>query len=171
MDFSKIVKSENSLFNRIVQIGVAVKDIDKTLEVYKNAFGWEAFAFADTPDGIKLYRGEVEDFSVRMAFIRFEHIEIELCMPTRGKNVWQDFIDARGEGIHHILFDVPDFEKAKKFLESKGIMMVQTGPSARYPGGRWAYFDATEQLGHYIEIFNPSELGYDCMALPKESNL
>ncbi|MGM9662168.1 MAG: VOC family protein [Oscillospiraceae bacterium] len=149
----------------MVQIGIVVRDIDRTLETLKAVFGWEAYAFADTPEGEKLYYGEVEDFSVRMAFVRFEHIEIELLQPTRGRNVWQDYLDTHGEGLHHILFDVNDFERAKAALEAQGIMMVQTGPSARYPGARWAYFDAMQQLGYYIECFNPSEFGYDSMAL------
>ena len=161
MDITKIVTPDNSLFHKMVQIGIVVKDMEKSLAVMKNAFGWEPYSFADTPDGVKLYHGEPEDFCVHMAFIRFAHIEIEMLQPTSGRNVWQDYLDERGEGLHHILFDVNDFEKAKAALESQGIMMVQTGPSARYPGARWAYFDATKTLGYYIEIFNPSEFGYE----------
>lgn len=164
MDISKIVSPDNSLFHKMVQIGIVVKDLEKTVQMMKSVFGWEVFSYADTPTGTKLYYGKEEDFSVRMAFIRFEHIEIELLQPTRGRNVWQDYLDRFGEGIHHILFDVNNFEKAKTCLESQGIMMVQTGPSARYPGAKWAYFDATEQLGYYVECFNPSEFGYDISA-------
>lgn len=160
MDISKIVTSDNSLFHRMVQIGIVVSDMDRTLGIMKSAFGWEPDSFADTPPGEKLYYGKVENFSVHMAFIRFGNIEIELLYPTGGKSVWQDYLDTRGEGIHHILFDVENFERAKAALEAQGIMMVQTGPSARYPGAKWAYFDATDKLGYYVEIFNPSEFGY-----------
>ncbi len=158
----KIVSPENSLFHKMVQIGIVVRDMDKTLATLKSAFGWEPYSFADTPKGEKLYYGKVEDFCVHMAFVRFSNIEIELLHPTKGKNVWQDYLDTHGEGLHHILFDVNNFALAKANLEQQGIMMVQTGPSARYEGARWAYFDATKTLGYYIEIFNPSELGYTC---------
>lgn len=161
MDITKIVTPDNSLFNKMVQIGIVVKDMNKTLATFKSAFGWEPYSFADTPVGEKLYYGKVEDFSVHMAFVRFDNIEIELLEPTRGRNVWQDYLDTHGQGLHHILFDVNNFEQAKSALEEQGIMMVQTGPSARYPGAKWAYFDAMQSLGYYIEIFNPSEFGYE----------
>lgn len=163
MDLSKIVTPDNSMFHKMVQIGIVVQDMEQTLQMLESTFGWEPYAFADTPSGEKLYYGKVEDFSVRMAFIRFQHIEIELLQPTRGKSVWKDYLEHHGPGLHHILFDVNNFEKAKQALEAQGIMMVQTGPSARFEGARWAYFDATKQLGYYIECFNPSEFGYDSM--------
>lgn len=162
MELSKIVTPDNCLFHKLVQIGIVVRDMDATLAVMKNAFGWEPYSFADTPQGEKLYYGKPEDFSVHMAFVKFANIEIELLQPTSGKNVWQDYLNSHGEGLHHILFDVNNFELAKNALEQQGIMMTQTGPSARFKGARWAYFDATKTLGYYIEIFNPSEFGYIC---------
>lgn len=154
------ITEATGMFNKCIQIGIVVKDIEKTCAYLRETFGWEPVGYADTPPGEKYYHGKQEDFSVRMAFYRLPNLEIELLMPLRGENVWKDWLTARGEGLHHILFDVSSFAKAQEQLESNGIKLVQQGPSARYEGAKWGYFDATEKLGYYIEIFNPSEFGY-----------
>ena len=52
-----------------------------------------------TPDDPnKRYRGQYEDFSVRMAYYYIGSQMIELLMPTKGHSVWQDFLDTRGRG-------------------------------------------------------------------------
>ncbi len=163
MNIENIITPDNSIFHKFVQVGIVVKDMDATVALMEKAFGWKVYSWAETPKGTKFYRGEEEDFKVKMAFYRMNGVEIELLEPMEGRSVWQDYLDEHGPGIHHILFDVNDFEKAKECLESQGIKMAQTGPSARYDGCRWAYFDATETLGYYIEIFNPSEFGYECI--------
>ena len=160
---SKIITPESGLFHRIVQIGIVVRSIEETVKRMNQLFGWEVYSYAVTPKGAKLYRGEKEDFTVKMAFFRLNTIEIELLEPIEGRSVWQDFLDERGEGLHHILFDVNNFEAAKTALENSGLPMVQCGPSARFDGCRWAYFDGMKDLGYYIEIFNPSEYNYQCL--------
>lgn len=161
MKLTNEIDNTNSLFHKLVQIGIVVKDLDRTIKFLEQTMGWKPVSFADTPPGEKYYYGKNEDFSVKMAFYKLEHIELELLMPTRGRNVWQDWLEIHGEGLHHILFDVNDFEQAKKVMEKNGIVLAQQGPSARYKGAKWAYFDATKELGYFIEIFNPSELHYD----------
>lgn len=160
MELEHLIRDSNSMFHKLVQIGIVVSDLNETVHFLEKMMGWKPVSYADTPPGEKYYYGETEDFSVSMAFYRLKNMEIELLMPTKGRNVWQDWLNIHGEGLHHILFDVNNFETAKEMLEMCGIPMAQQGPSARYPGAKWGYFDATKQLGYFIEIFNPSELNY-----------
>ncbi len=163
MELSKINMCLGDANNcpQIRQIGIVVKDMDKAVSYMKDFFGLDPMSFAETPDsGNKTYKGEPEDFACRMAFYRFGTLDVELVLPLRGQSVWQDFLDKRGEGLHHIQFWVKNFEKARKYLEGQGVLMVQSGESFRYPGAKFGYFDVTEQLGYYLELFNPEECGY-----------
>jgi len=148
-------------FSRAIQVGIIVRDIEKSIEKYREIMGWEPVGRAETPKGETYYYGEKEDFCVKMAFYQFDNIEIELLEPAWGRSLWQDYLDEHGEGIHHILFDVDNFSGTQARLEKHGIKLAQEGPSARYPGAKWGYFDSTEQLGFILEVFNPSEHGYE----------
>lgn len=148
---------------QIKQIGIVVKNLDRAVAYMKNYFGLDPLSYAVTPDSKnKTYRGQRENFVCKMAFYRFGYMDVELVLPLHGRSVWQDFLDTRGEGLHHIQLWVKNFETAKRHLETQGIFMVQSGESFRYPGAKFGYFDTMDQLGYYLELFNPEECGYKC---------
>ena len=147
----------------IKQIGIVVRDMDRAMNYMKTIFGLEPVGEGETPNyGEKTYAGEPEDFCAKMVFYRFGDMDVELILPLRGRSVWSDFLNARGEGLHHIQLWVKNFEKTKMYLENLGMPMMQGGESVRYPGAKFGYFDCMEQLGYYLEVFNPEECGYCC---------
>ena len=147
--------------SEIKQIGFVTRDLNRAMAHIKCAFGLEPVGFAQTPDtGNKTYGGEPEDFCAQMAFYRFGEMDVEVIQPLRGRSVWEDFLKERGEGLHHIQVWTKNFAATRAYLEANGMPMLQGGESFRYPGAEFGYFDATAQLGYYIEVFNPEECGY-----------
>ncbi len=146
--------------DRISHLGIVVRNLERTENLLQNILGWRKISSSITPQGEKTYKGKAVDFSCKMSFYSVGKTEIELIEPVFGANVWKDFLDKRGEGLHHIQIRVENFEIAKRYLESKGLEMIQSGPSDRYKGCRWCYFDTLDLLGYYIEIINTLELGY-----------
>lgn len=57
-------------------------------------------------------------------------------------------MNEKGEGFHHIAFQIKDTEQKTKVLTDNGLEVVQTGD---YEGGRYTYIDAREELKLYVE--------------------
>jgi methylmalonyl-CoA/ethylmalonyl-CoA epimerase len=99
------------------------------------------------------YYGSPGNFKFRIAFTQIGPIELEIIQPLEGKNIYQDFLESHGEGLHHLLFDVEDIDQLKKGLEPLGINMIQSGTGIR-PGTTWAYWDTASLVGFIIEVRN-----------------
>jgi 4-hydroxyphenylpyruvate dioxygenase-like putative hemolysin len=56
-----------------------------------------------------------------------ESVTIELIEPVGGPSTWQDFLETKGEGIHHIAFEIKRMEKKIRLLAGKDMPLLQTG--------------------------------------------
>ena len=86
-----------------------------------------------------------------LAFVELGPIELELVQPLRGDSIYRDFLETKGQGLHHLLFDVSDVHEAAARLQARGIEMLQSG-SGLVEGTQWAYFDTEETLGFVVEV-------------------
>jgi catechol 2,3-dioxygenase-like lactoylglutathione lyase family enzyme len=144
------------IFREAVQIGVVVKDLDKTIQLLTQVFGMGPFRTIDWPpagrtDIEKFYYGQPGDFTARMAFTELGPVELELIQPVSGQSIWADFLEQHGGGIHHIRFNVTDMEPAVEYLAGQGIQVAQMGSGLR-PGTQWANFDTEGTIGFTIEV-------------------
>ena len=140
--------------DRFCQIGLVVRDRDRTAALLGKLFQTEPFGFHEgapqEETGMEL-RGQPEDGNLRMAFLDLGQIQLEIMEPFGGKSTWQEFLDTRGEGIHHIAFRVDDAEEKIAEMEKDGFHLVQKGD---FGTGRYAYFenDGQEGLGFMFEV-------------------
>jgi catechol 2,3-dioxygenase-like lactoylglutathione lyase family enzyme len=141
----------------ITQVGIIVHDLEKAVKGMKRVFGVDPDDYGQTPPNGKLYYGEKEDFSAKMAFYRFANVDIELIEPQCGRNIWQDFLDNGQRGLHHIRFSVDNLEGTIQDMKERGIGISMEGESVAKKGYNWAYFDTEEALDYVIEIFNEYE--------------
>lgn len=136
----------------ICQIALIVPDIERACDQYARVFGIDRpeYIITDPADKSQIqYRGQTTPARAKLAFVRFANITIELIEPLDGPSVWRDFLEKRGEGVHHMAFMVQGMQQAIDELGDKGIPLVQTG---EYTGGRYAYVDAAGTLGVDIEL-------------------
>jgi catechol 2,3-dioxygenase-like lactoylglutathione lyase family enzyme len=154
---SEPASSPRDAFKEVVQIGVVVRDLDRSIRALTEVFGIGPFSRVDDwppsyrPDYELYYFGEPAEFTARMAFVALGPVELELIQPLQGKSIWSDFLETRGEGIHHIRFNTPDHEPVIKYLEQHNIGVSQMGSGLR-PGTFWVNFDTEEAVGFTIEI-------------------
>jgi methylmalonyl-CoA/ethylmalonyl-CoA epimerase len=130
----------------IVQIGVIVRDIVETSRAYAELFGLEVpqWSMTDPVDQAHtVYRGESTEARAKLAFLNMGSVQLELIEPVGGPSTWQEFLDAHGEGVHHIAFQIVGMANHVTHLESRGMPLVQRGD---YIGGRYAYIDTMPQL-------------------------
>ena len=139
------------------QIAVVVKDIDKAKTVMKYIFDLDPADDVVKSHKNTLYRGEPSNCKVRILVYDFCNIEIEIMSPVNDeKNLWQDFIDEHGFGLHHIRFSIQDHEGVKKALLEKGATIHQSGDSTHGKGIKFAYYDLGPALGFVLETLNCS---------------
>ncbi len=139
--------------NIVTQVGLIVKDIEKTLQEYVEVFGLEKCPEIVLTDGLEKahtkYRGQPSSAVAKLAFIHMGQVDIELIEPVGEPSTWKEFLDAHGEGVHHIAFIVKGTDKVVAYLEGKGIPRVQQGD---YTGGMYTYMDSAPKLGVMLEL-------------------
>ena len=139
-------KQEDELFqsSRICQIGIVVKSIDETIEYYEKVFGFGPFRVVQVDYPNATYYGETAGYRGKRAFFNLGPIQIELIELIDGKTIHEDFLKYKGEGIHHIAFEVDDLEKSEENARKAGLKVTQ---SFRRPDGSgFAYLDS-ERIG------------------------
>ena len=146
-------------FERVIQVGVVVEDLDRTMRELTDVFGIGPFRVVECPppgrEDRQFYYGELARFHTRQAFVDLESIELELIQPLEGRTIWSDFLAERGPGIHHIRFNVPDQELLTAYLKNKGIGKTQEGAGIR-EGSYWINYDTQARLGFILEILQPA---------------
>jgi methylmalonyl-CoA/ethylmalonyl-CoA epimerase len=103
--------------NRIEHIGIAVKNLSSASDLYEKLLG------------ISPYKEElVESENVKTSFFQVGENKIELLEATDLNSPIGKFIDKRGEGIHHIAFDVDDILLEMERLKSEGFILLNEQP-------------------------------------------
>ncbi|HQE93233.1 MAG TPA: VOC family protein [Anaerolineae bacterium] len=138
--------------NIVCQIGLVVKDIEKSAAAYCDILGLPHPAITVTDEYDKaqtVYRGQPSEARAKLAFFDMGQVQLELIEPDGKPSTWQEALDEKGEGVHHIAFFVKDSDKVVAYLEGKGAKLVQQG---RYTGGMYSYVDAIPQLHLVLEL-------------------
>jgi methylmalonyl-CoA/ethylmalonyl-CoA epimerase len=98
---------------KIEHIGIAVKDINASNELFAKIFG------------VPAYKSEtVESEGVTTSFFQVGPNKIELLEATNPESPIAKFIEKRGEGIHHIAFDVEDISAEIERLKAEGFVLL-----------------------------------------------
>jgi hypothetical protein len=138
------------------QVGIVVRDLRQMAENLHILLGIGPFRIFEWPiEGIdpeSTYHGEPEHYRIRLGFARQGATQIELIEPIEGPNIWSDFLDINGPGIHHFRIVVSDFDGKVDQLEEAGFKKIASGTGAHI-GSKWAYFDTADLLnGIVIEL-------------------
>jgi len=101
------------MIKKVDHISIAVKNLDEGLKTFGNLLGIK-------PSHIE----EVPDQGIKAAMIMVGDVEIELIEPTKPDSGVAKFLEKKGEGIHHICFEVDDVDKELESLASKGVELI-----------------------------------------------
>jgi methylmalonyl-CoA/ethylmalonyl-CoA epimerase len=102
---------------KIEHIGIAVKDLNTSNELFKKIFNQAHYKTE-----------EVQSEGVSTSFFQIGENKIELLEATNPDSPIAKFIEKKGEGIHHIAFDVEDIIAEMKRLESEGFVLLNQEP-------------------------------------------
>src|SRR5512135_1002344 len=130
------------MITRIDHIGIAIQNIDEALVFFQDALGF------------KLDRVESEEGGrTRVAFLPVGASDIELVEPQEKESGLAKFLDKRGEGVHHICFEVDDIDAALARLSDKGVQLIDQTPRQNVKGMRYAFVHPRSAHGVLIELY------------------
>lgn len=139
----------------IVQVGIIVYDAEATVNAWTSRFKLAPARYVDWPipgknlEETATYHGQRGNFRMRLAFLEAGSVQIEFIQPLEGDNIYSDFLNEHGEGLHHILFEVDD---PAAIIAGIGAPVLQSGGSSLRPGATWSYLDTQEVFKAMIEL-------------------
>ena len=129
------------VMNKIEHIGIAVKNIAQASAIYERLLN------------TKVYKTElVGTEQVNTAFLQTGPNKIELLEATSPDSAITKFIEKRGEGIHHIAFDVDDIEAEMARLKAEGFVLLNENPKRGADNKLVCFVHPKEANGVLIEL-------------------
>lgn len=124
-----------------------VKDMDKAIEFISSVFGvgpWLTEEFCPPKDDITVG----ESFWAKYAGAKFGPVELHLVQPLDNKSLYYQFLETHGEGLHHVAFDVSNWDEMVAHIQKQGGKMLGVTiyrgamvAGAAEKGIRLGYFD------------------------------
>ena len=126
---------------KIEHIGIAVKNLEKSNELYSKLL--------NTPP----YKLEtVASEFVNTSFFRTGQSKIELLAPTDEKSAIHKFLEKKGEGFHHIAFAVDDIIAETERLKSEGFQPLSDAPKKGADNKLVMFFHPKSTGGLLVEL-------------------
>lgn len=127
---------------KLNHIGIAVKNIDESAAKWKSFFGFKDPVREDMPER-----------EVRVAEFELEAgPTLELVSPLGKETGLASFLQKRGEGIHHLCFEVENIEEAMNYLRKSGARFVNDTPQKGAGGSLIAFIHPQTVNGVLIEL-------------------
>lgn len=126
---------------KVEHIGIAVKNLDKAISTYERLLNTDC------------YKTEtVEQQQVETAFLKAGEAKIELLGAASPDSVIEKFVAKRGEGIHHIAFEVADIEAEMQRLQNEGFTLLSDSPQTGADNKWVAFVHPKDNNGVLVEL-------------------
>jgi methylmalonyl-CoA/ethylmalonyl-CoA epimerase len=129
------------VLSRIHHVGVAVADLDASIELYQSALGARL-----------VHRATNDKEGLEVGFLSTGTGEVELMRPLREDSPVGKFVAKRGPGLHHVAFAVDDIEKALDEARAAGVELIDFEPRMGMHGKRIAFLHPKSLGGVLTEL-------------------
>jgi methylmalonyl-CoA/ethylmalonyl-CoA epimerase len=137
------------VLNRIHHLGYAVEDVEAASRFYKENFG----ALPGEPE-------LVAEQGIVATMFRVGESRVELVQPTFPDSPVGRFLARRGEGFHHVAYQVDDLDVVLAHLRSNGVELIDERPRIGAGGTRMAFVHPKDTFGVLTELVElPDEGG------------
>jgi methylmalonyl-CoA/ethylmalonyl-CoA epimerase len=126
---------------KLEHIGIAVKDIEQSKKVFDALFGKQSYKTE-----------EVASEHVSTVFYQTGQSKVELLQSQSAESAIAKYIDKKGEGIHHLAFEVDDIYAEIERMKSEGFEMVNQQPKPGADNKLIAFLHPKSTNGVLIEL-------------------
>jgi methylmalonyl-CoA/ethylmalonyl-CoA epimerase len=131
------------MIKKVHHVGVVVRDMDQAMRFYRDTLG------------LLVHKEEtIEDQGVRAALLTLGDSEIELLEPVVADNGVAKYLESRGEGLHHVCFEVDDVDDDLDTLKDMDIELIDREPRIGL-AGRICFLHPRAMHGTLVELCEP----------------
>ena len=128
------------MLKQISHLGVAVKNIEQAMDFYKSVF--------HVPVSSPITAGDI-----KVSMVEIGDSSIELIQPISDKGVIAKFLEKRGQGIHHVCFEVDDILAYITRLQENGMELINEEPVIGTGGKLIAFIHPESTHGVLVELY------------------
>ncbi len=132
------------MIRKIAHIGVAVKHLGDAEKFYSEVLS------------LPVSETEIQG-DLKASFLPIGDTRIELLQSATPGGVISRFIEKKGEGVHHIAYEVDDIEKVLEHLKSKGVELIDKQPRQGAHNSRIAFVNPKSCYGILVELVEPEK--------------
>ena len=129
------------MLRKVDHIGVAVNSVENAAKFYREILGLP-----------EQFRENVPQHKIKVVVFKVGEVNIELMEPTAIDSSIRTFLDKRGEGIHHICYQVEDLQEILSYLESRNVKLIESVPRIGVGGGRISFIHPKSAGGVLVEL-------------------
>ncbi len=129
------------MLGKIEHVAVAVADLEAAIALYRDVWGLEVE-----------HRERVEDQGVEEAMVKIGESYIQLLGATGPDTTVGKFLERRGEGLHHIAYEVDDLVGALADLREQGVPLIDEAPRRGGRGHMVAFVHPKGNRGLLVEL-------------------
>lgn len=126
---------------KIEHVALAVADLDAAIAHYRDVWGIEVS-----------HREKVEDEGVEEAMLPLGDTFLQLVAPTGEETTVGRFLARRGEGMHHLAYEVDDLARTLEDLKAKGVQLIDEVPRRGGRGHLVAFVHPKSNHGLLVEL-------------------
>ncbi|MFO8019295.1 MAG: VOC family protein [Promethearchaeia archaeon] len=134
------------------QIGIVVKDIEKSAELYRALFDFRGKINIVEQDASVTCRGEKGTYKMKkiMEFFGEKQMEIVEIVEADGPNLYTEFLEEGREGLHHLgIYTKKADELIQTFENEFDVKPIQVGEVGKLT---FYYLDTLDRLGYFLEL-------------------
>jgi len=126
---------------KLDHIAIAVKSIEERLKIWQHVLNLKLEFIKDVPDQ-----------KVKVAVLDINGLHIELLEPLEETSTISKFIEKKGEGLHHLCFEVENIESMLLNMKKQGIKLIDEVPKIGASGKKIAFIHPKDMGGVLIEL-------------------
>ncbi len=132
------------MFKKIDHIGIAVKSLDESIPLYRDAYGMHLHLIEEVPEQ-----------KVKIAMFEIGDVHIELLEPTSDDSPIAKFLEKKGPGMHHICYEVDDVDGTLEEVSAQDVQLIDK-KSRNGAGGKKVAFLHPKSTGSVLTELNAS---------------
>ncbi|TYB35219.1 MAG: methylmalonyl-CoA epimerase [Flexistipes sinusarabici] len=132
------------MLKKIDHIGIAVKSLEEAVRFYET-LGVNVASYEEVPSQ-----------KVKVAFIKLGDSNIELLEPTNEDSPVAKFLDKKGEGVHHLCYEVSDVFESLDVMKKDGMKLINEEPVKGAHGKLVAFVHPKSANGVLTELSQPA---------------
>ena len=129
------------MIKKIEHLGIAVKSLDEAIPLYEKLLQTTCYKTES-----------VSSEGINTAFFQIGEAKIELLEANNQNSPFSKFLSKRGEGFHHVAFEVDDIEEELARLQKLDFILIHLSPKEGADNKRIAFLHPKSTMGMRIEL-------------------